>query len=138
MNIQSYYCVRHFVHFKAEESPSCLISCHVARVNEVFDLVYEYSLLFFLVFDLGSVVSLVNVFEEVFYCRERSTDLYIDNKFRIICDSLSFLYRPNMSIWDPFQVIHSWRRLSSQYFIDLPLELRCQLIQNLKSLQIVF
>ena len=72
--------MRHFVHFEAEESPSCLISCDIARVNEVLDLVYVNFLLiiFLLILNLGSIVSFINILEEVFYCRKRSADLNID------------------------------------------------------------
>ena len=78
MNIQPHNRMRHFVHLETEQSPSCFISSHIARVNEVLDLVYEDLLFFLLIFNLSSIVSFINVLEEIFYCRERSADLNID------------------------------------------------------------
>ena len=109
VNIQPHNRMRHLVHLEAEQSPSCFISSHISRVNEVFDLVYEDLLFFLLIFNLSSIVSFINVLEEIFYCRERSADLNIDVGVESLEEIL--VERHHILIWNSFIILLSFSPL---------------------------
>ena len=70
MNSKSHNNMRPFIELKAEKSPSSFDGGNIARIDEVFDLIYENSLLTILLgkLNMGTVIALVDVLEEVLDC----------------------------------------------------------------------